>query len=186
MPEFSFKIDVANDGKALLLTDQSTGLTANNYIITNINIKNQLNGLWVDDLDKDVIGAFTFPNDPTNTMNYYNPGDVIQIDADDIFDTKDAFIYDNIYTVTIELWTPIGTHTITNVEVLSFLSRYYVNNFTLSYNILNKEYDIEKFIVFYHGMINRLDSYSSVGDSTNIELILKTFKKLLDINGLPE
>jgi len=188
MPNINFSVNVANDGKSILLSDMSPALSTNEFYIANILIETALGGLWEDRVTVTITpDKLIYPDLESNPDNNYNNGIVIQINASDIFGEDASYVYDNIYTVSLslyELTTPEESYVVT--ATLSFLSRWFVNNYTLSYNISTREYDIEKYIVYYHGLIARLDSATLSGDSTNIDLILKTFKKLIDIYGLPE
>lgn len=190
MPNINFSVNVANDGKSILLSDMSTSLSTNEFYIGNILIETALDGLWKDKITVNITAdKLIYPDLESNPNHYYNNGIVIQINASDIFGEDASYVYDNIYTVSLGLYDTLTTSEepyVVSTDTLSFLSRWFVNNYTLSYNISTREYDIEKYIVYYHGLIARLDSATLSGDSTNIDLILKTFKKLIDIYGLPE
>lgn len=190
MATLKFSLNTSDDFKSLLLTDESSDLDLDIYTIKSITISTEIDGLWVDILsDKSInISNIQYPNELGGTPDYYNEGIVLSIPVEEIFTSTSDFIYDNIYTVTLTIEHESTLDILVDAQQKTFipLSQWYKNNRVALYNYHDNDIDLMKSLLTYQTWINILYTASAYGDSGTIEVILKTFKRLIDGYRLPQ
>jgi hypothetical protein len=188
-----FDITVDNDKKTLLLIDKSNGFTTtegNQHKITNITIST-ICGTWADKLDDWGVdlSLCTFEGEfsiLTQNMTLRIPTTAIKSDWD--------YIYDDLYTVEMtveeidETYTPVAESEVYTIksEILLSLSKYFVSNYTLSYNYFSPNVQTEEMIMRYNTWLTMLPILAEESDNNRISEILSIFKKIVTAYGLPE
>ena len=192
-----FDITVDNGKKTLLLIDKSNGFTTtegNKHKVKSVTISTVC-GTWRNKLVEYPVdlAECTFDNDDeelilTQNMTLQIPSSAISNDGS----TWD-FIYDDLYTVemvTEEIdseYAAVGDEVSRiNSEILMPLSKYFVSNYTLSYNYFSPSVQTEEMIMRYNTWLAMLPTLAEESDNNRISEILSIFKKIVTAYGLPE
>jgi hypothetical protein len=192
-----FDITVDNGKKTLLLIDKSNGFTTtegNKHRVKSVTIST-ICGTWRNKLVEYPVdlAECTFDNDDeelilTQNMTLQIPSSAISNDGS----TWD-FIYDDLYTiemVTEEIdseYAAVGDEVSRiNSEILMPLSKYFVSNYTLSYNYFSPSVQTEEMIMRYNTWLAMLPTLAEESDNNRISEILSIFKKIVTAYGLPE
>ena len=183
----SFSVSASEDGKYLVMKDTSSNFTSGvTYSFDSVSVATEFDGLWEDHVDLTIAPtAVKYTSDDT-AVSTYTSGISFYIAASAIFGAGVEYIYDNLYSVTIEVTSSEGNVSTEVQNTVYPLSRWYTNNKTASYNYYDEDTTLMKNIINYHTWLNVLDTASEYGDSATVSVILKSFKKLIDGYGLPE
>lgn len=190
MPTLDFKITTTDNFKGILLTDMSSDIDDNTYILKSLTVSTVIDGLWTNIKTSQIIDLenIIYPNELLSVPVSYNQGVVILIPVSELFSSSADFVYDNIYTVTVTIEDEMSSDIIVNYKqnLLFPLSTWYKNNIVMTYNYHDNDLELMKTIVKYQTWIDILVTSASYGESGTIEVILKTFKRLIDGYRLPQ